>query len=159
MPEQRVKIGGIIEKHDLAKISMFDVPDRSELFALIFEVLGEQDINCPFIVQTTGREGLSTVVLCITRARLPDALAALEAVKEDCGARELAHCEDVSVVSIFGPHFGERSGIAGAMFAALAGAGLEIQAVSTTISSLSCVLDAQDADRALAALKEAFELP
>ncbi|MFB0546725.1 MAG: ACT domain-containing protein, partial [Anaerolineae bacterium] len=59
----------------------------------------------------------------------------------------------------FGPHFGERPGIAGVMFSALASVGINILAISTSISSLSCVINVSDMDEAVWALGEAFELP
>jgi aspartokinase len=45
------------------------------------------------------------------------------------------------------------------MFSALASAGINILAISTSISSTSCLLDASDMDEAVQALEEAFELP
>ena len=69
----------------------------------------------------------------------------------------MVYDREVGIVSIFGPHFGDRPGIAGTMFSALASAGINILAISTSISSLSCVLDAGDMDDAIRVLKESFE--
>jgi aspartate kinase len=60
---------------------------------------------------------------------------------------------------MFGPHFGERPGIAGVMFSALASADINILAISTSISSTSCLIDASDMDEAVQALEEVFDLP
>jgi aspartokinase len=45
------------------------------------------------------------------------------------------------------------------MFSALASVGINILAISTSISSLSCLIDVDDMDAAMRALEEAFELP
>ncbi len=66
---------------------------------------------------------------------------------------------EVGVISLFGPHFGEQPGIAGIMFSALASVGINILAISTSISSISCLIDADDMDEALQVLEETFELP
>jgi aspartokinase len=63
------------------------------------------------------------------------------------------------MISIFGPHFGERPGVSGTMFTALAEAGINILAISTSISSLCCIIDESDMDEAVRVLEEAFELP
>ena len=45
------------------------------------------------------------------------------------------------------------------MSSALASVGINILAIRTSISSLSCVVDINDMDEAVCALEEAFELP
>ncbi len=45
------------------------------------------------------------------------------------------------------------------MFSALASVGVNSIAISTSISSVSCVVDAGDAEAAVNALNEAFEAP
>lgn len=156
---EKVKIGGIIQNRDLARIGVMSIPDRPGVAAAIFGALGERGISCAFIVHTIDLHRLDNIVVCIARRHLPAALRALEEVKEAVGAEGVVYDGEVGMVSIFGPHFGERSGIAGAMFAALAAAGINILAISTSISSLSCVVDAGDMDRAVRALQESFDLP
>jgi aspartokinase len=63
------------------------------------------------------------------------------------------------MVSVFGPHFGELPGVAGVMFSALAKADINILAISTSISSLSCIIDSDRSDEAIQALQEAFDRP
>jgi len=66
---------------------------------------------------------------------------------------------EVAIVSIFGPDFRERPGIAGRMFDALAGRQVNILAISTSISTVSCVVASAQLDLALRALRETFDLP
>jgi aspartate kinase len=155
----KVKIGGIIQKRDLAKIGVMSIPDRPGVAGAIFDALGDRGISCPFIVHNIDLNDLDNIVLCVTRNRLDAALDALEAVKETVGAKEVIYDKEVGIVSIFGPHFGERAGMSGVMFSALAVAGINILAISTSISSLSCLIDASDMDEAIQALYHAFEKP
>jgi aspartate kinase len=66
---------------------------------------------------------------------------------------------EVAIVSIFGPDFRERPGIAGTMFDALAGQGINILAISTSISTVSCVIGSDDLEMALISLRQTFDLP
>ena len=66
---------------------------------------------------------------------------------------------NVSLLSIFGPDFRERPNIAGVFFSALAAQGINILAVSTSISTLSCLIDGDRLDDAVAAICDVFELP
>jgi aspartate kinase len=66
---------------------------------------------------------------------------------------------EAAIVSIFGPDFRERPGIAGTMFEALATQGINILAISTSISTVSCVIESDSLETALNALRKTFDLP
>jgi aspartate kinase len=156
---QKIKIGGIIQNRNLAKIGVMSIPDRPGVAGAIFSALGERNINIPFIVHTIDLNNLDNIVICVAREDLTVALEALNTVKETVGAKEIVYKGEVGILSMFGPHFGERPGIAGVMFSALASAGINILAISTSISSTSCLVDVDDMDEAIQSLEEAFELP
>jgi aspartokinase len=157
--KQRVRIGGILHKRDLAKIGVKSIPDRPGVASAVFGALGAAGVNCTFIVHTIVRGNLDEIVLCVAQGQLATALAVLEELRIQAEEMEVTYDREVGTVSIFGPHFGDRPGIAGAMFSVLARAGINILAISTSISSVSCVLGAGDMDEAIRALEEAFESP
>jgi len=159
MREQRIKIGGIIQYRNLAKIGVMSIPDRPGVAGAIFSALGDKGINIPFIVHTIDLHDLDNIVICVAREDLSAALEVLDTVRETVGAEEIVYDGEVGIVSMFGPHFGERPGIAGVMFSAMASAGINILAISTSISSTSCLLDADDMDDAVQVLEQTFELP
>jgi len=80
-------------------------------------------------------------------------------VKQDIAAQEIVHDASVGLVSIFGPDFRQRPGIAGEMFATLGKAGINIQAISTSISTISCVIEASAVPGAVKTLQDTFEMP
>ena len=159
MLRQKIKIGGIIQNRNLAKIGVMSIPDRPGVASAIFGALADSGVNVPFIVHTIDLNNLDSIVICIARDDLAAALEALDTVKDTVGAKEVVHEREVGLISIFGPHFGQRPGIAGDMFSALASEGVNILAISTSISSLCCVVDEGDMDAAVQALEQAFELP
>jgi len=159
MREQRIKIGGLIQYRNLAKIGVMSIPDRPGVAGAIFSALGAKGINIPFIVHTIDLHDLDNIVICVAREDLSAALEVLDTVRETVGAEEIVYDGEVGIVSMFGPHFGERPGIAGVMFSAMASAGINILAISTSISSTSCLLDADDMDDAVQVLEQTFELP
>lgn len=159
MKEPKFKIGGIIQKRDLARIGIMGIPDRPGVAGAIFSALGSEGINCPFIVHTFDLNNQDSIALCVAQSQLATALQILESVSRSVGAKEVVHTGEVALIAVFGPHFGERSGVAGVMFSALASADVNILAISTSISSLSCIIDAAQLDKAMQALQEAFEQP
>ncbi|MBN2124882.1 MAG: ACT domain-containing protein [Deltaproteobacteria bacterium] len=159
MGRKKIKIGGILKRRGLAQISILSAPDRQDVLASVFEALGTSGINTSFIVQTTDPNNLDTIVLAVARAELAVALEALRDIRDGVCARELLSVKEVAMISVFGPHFGEEPGIAGVMFTAMASAGIPILAVSTSISSLSCLIEEEGMEKALTAVENAFELP
>jgi len=80
-------------------------------------------------------------------------------VKEAVAAESVVHEAQVGLVSIFGPDFRQRPGIAGEMFAALGQAEINIKAISTSISTISCVIEAKHVRDAVKVLQDTFEMP
>ena len=154
----RVKIGGILQHTDLALVGMMAVPDRPGIAAAIFETLGKRGINALSIVASIDLDNNTQVVLCVASKDVLVALGLLEPLKERFGGREVTHRAGVAIVSIFGPDFRETPGVAGMMYAAVADAGINILAINTSMSSVSCVIHQARLDDAVAALKDTFEM-
>ncbi|MFN2182549.1 MAG: ACT domain-containing protein [Anaerolineae bacterium] len=155
----KFRIGGIIQKRDLARISIMGIPDCPGVAGALLSALGNKDVNCAFVVHLINANNQDSIILCVAQDQLPAALEILEAIGRDMGAEEILYTDDVAMLAIFGPHFGERPGIAGAMFTALASAGIHTLAISTSISTVSCIIHAAQLDRAIQVLHEAFLPP
>ena len=156
---KKIKLGGIIEHTDLSLISIENIPDRPGIAGLTFQTLSHRGINIEFIIHCLNRKGRSQVILCVSRSKSHEALSALDEIKERIGDPEIIINSAIAVVSIFGPHFRDRTGIAGTFFAALNSKGINIMAISTSISTCSCVIHSADLSKAVKAIREAFELP
>jgi len=156
---EKIRIGGIMQNAHLSLLNVTAVPDRPGIAAAILKGLGERGINVQFIVQCIDQNQQDQVAVCVDRDDLPLARDLVDAITPDIEAGKVASLPEVAIVSIFGPDFRERPGIAGTMFQALAGRQMNILAVSTSISTVSCVIEADSLDGALFALRETFDLP
>lgn len=154
---EKAKIGGIIQFPDVALVGMMAVPDRPGIAAAVFEALGKRGINVVFIIQGVDLDNNTHIVFCVASKDLSLTLGLLEPLKERFGGQRVIHNPRVSILSVFGPDFKERPGIAGMMCAALANAGINILSISTSMSSVSCVISRNDLAKAMDALKGAFE--
>lgn len=156
---EKTRIGGIIRRTHLAQIDVLSVPDRPGVAAILLKTLGDARINVQFIVQCIDAENRDHIVLCVERDDMGKAMALVNRVSPQICAGCIRVGEDVAILSIFGPDFRERPGIAGQMFDALAAEGINILAISTSISTVSCVIQNADVDKAHQALLRTFELP
>jgi aspartate kinase len=155
----KIKIGGIMQITGLAKVGVMTIPDRPGVAGEIMSALGKKGINVQFIVQCIDVEGNDQVIFCIAEDDLEPARSLLERVKREVGAAHVIQRPNVALLSIFGPDFRERPGIAGTMFSALGQREINILAISTSISTLTCVIDADRLPDAVTAMREAFDLP
>jgi len=156
---QRIKIGGIIQNDQLASISVLAVKDRPGIAAAVLDVLGQRGLNVQFVVQVIDHQEHAQMVLCVDRTDLPASLEAIEAIRPDLQPAAVVPRPDVASVAIFGPDFRERPGIAGQMFRAIADRNVNILAISTSISTVNCIVELSKLPDALAAIDDYFEQP
>jgi len=156
---EKTRIGGVIRRTHLAQIDVLSVPDKPGVAAALLKALGDAHINVQFIVQCIDPENRDHMVLCVDRDDIAGAMALVNQVSPKICAGCIRVNEDVAIVSIFGPDFRERPGIAGQMFDALASEDINILAISTSISTVSCVIRHSDLEKANQALLRTFELP
>lgn len=156
---ERARIGGILRYRGLARLGVMSIPDRPGIAAAILGALGASRINVPFVVQCIDLRQHTHVIFCIAREEAPRAQALLRDMQEQLQASAVTADTEAAIIAIHGPDFRERPGIAGTMFLALADVGINILAISTSISTVSCVIREADLDRATAALEAAFALP
>lgn len=155
----KVKIGGIIESKQLAQVGVMSIPDQPGFAGKIFGALGNEGINIQFIVQSADWGGRGNTIFCIEQKDLEETIKVLTRLQTFIGSERIIHRSPVGIISIFGPHFREKPAIAGTMFTALGNAGINILAISTSISTLSCVIDEALLPDAVRAISDAFELP
>jgi aspartokinase len=157
--EGKVKVGGIMMNTGLATVSVLSLPNRPDVAGTVLHVLGNRNINIEFVVHNLDIEGNGNMTFCIDQKNLESTLEVLEEIKLLIEAKGISYHPNVSVISVFGPHFRERPMISGLMFNALGTAGIEILAISTSISSCSCLIEADQTEDAMRVLHETFEAP
>jgi aspartate kinase len=155
----KIRIGGIMQNAHLALLNVTAVPDRPGTAAAILGELGRRSINVQFIVQCIDQNQQDQVALCVDRDDLPEARDAVNLVAPHLDAGRVIAYPETAIVSIFGPDFRERPGIAGTMFEAMASVDVNIMAISTSISTVSCVIESDDLESALNSLRQTFDLP
>jgi aspartate kinase len=157
--DSKVKIGGILKNDHLARISVMGVPDRPGTAAALLAVFGETGINVQFIVQCIDQHEQDHIVLCVDRSDLEVALRLACEVQAELCATTISFDPEVASLGIYGPDFRERPGIAGSMFSALAARSINIQAISTSVSTVTVIISADRVNDGVAAIQDTFELP
>jgi aspartate kinase len=149
---------------DQAKVSLLRVPDRPGVAARLFGEIASQALNVDLIIQSIHEGNTNDIAFTTVKDSFKQAEAVASAIIPAlCGGTAPTDAEvmveqKIAKVSIAGAGMIGRPGVAAQMFSTLAAAGVNIQMISTSEVKVSCVVDADECDRALAALCEAFEV-
>ena len=155
---ERVVIRGIAHDPDVAKIALLDVPDRPGVAAEIFRAVGEQGVNVRLIVQASGSDGKNDVTFAVGSHEVRAVLPVVEEVRKRLGARAFVYDPDVAILSVVGEGLATSAGTAGEVFDALAKAGINIEIISTSSITITCIVRKPDVERAVRALHDALRL-
>ncbi len=155
--EQAV-VSGITHDTSEAKVTVKATPDRPGVAAQLFRSLADRRVNVDMIVQNTGSADATDISFTVPKADLPVAIEVCEAAAAAMGAGPVEADTNVARVSIVGAGMRTNPGVSATMFETLAGAGVNIEMISTSTIRLSCVIAADKVEAAVQALHTAFDL-
>ena len=156
---EKIKIGGILETRDLIMVSILSAPNQPGVAGKVLTVLGKHNINIEFITESENLEGTADITFCIKSSDKEKVRQLLAGMRGIVRARGDKWYDNIAILVVYGPHFREKPTISGKMCEQLGKYNVNIQGISTSISSISCIVSESDFDRAIQALLEAFELP
>jgi aspartate kinase len=143
----------------LAKIGVLGTRDRPGLAAAVLDKIGRRGISTQLVVELADLASRSHIVFCVGENDVDAALAAAREAADEVSAEEVVVQRGVALVAVQGPHFRDRAGSAAQAFRAIASAGVNILAISTSISSICCLVEERDRAIVINALKVAFDVP
>ena len=155
--EDIVVSGATVTKND-AKITIIGVSDKPGQAAKIFHELAKENINIDMIIQNISAHGLADVTFTVQKDDLSLALETTERIKKEIQAKEIVADGKIAKLSVVGIGMRTHSGIAEKMFKALSDEKINIQMISTSEIKISCVIEEDQAEKALNAVHDAFEL-
>ena len=144
-------IKGVAKDTDVAVITILNVPDEPGMSFKIFGLLAQKNINVDIILQSTGRDGKKDISFTCSEGEADTALRVLK----DSGKFQDVTCDETCAkVSIVGAGMQSHSGVASKMFEALSNNNINIKMISTSEIKISCIIDRNDADKAVSAIHE-----
>jgi aspartate kinase len=155
-----VVVRGTAVRTDLARVLLVGVPNRPGVAADIFARIASRGVIVDDIIQNVFYEHEKSANVGFT-IDVDD----LDVVKEVCrelvsryGVRSFEIDDHVAKVSIVGAGMRSHTGVAMKMFRALGDAHVNIENISTSEIVVGCIIDRDDAEKALQAIHAAFEL-
>jgi len=149
--------GAALSKNE-ARISIVDVPDKPGVAMQIFSKIAEAKIATDMIVQNVGSDGKTDIAFTVPISDLPLTRNVVEIAVEEIGASRFDVDENIAKVSVVGLGMADRPGVAEKMFRALADREINIQMITTSEIKISVLVSKEQANDALRAVHEAFQL-
>ena len=152
---EKMLIRGVTKDKDVALVSVLGVKDNPGVAFNVFSKLSQKNINVDIILQSFGRDNTMDIVFTVSKDNGPVAVKLLE---ESSHLQEAKIVCDTNVakVSIVGAGMESHPGTATKMFEALYERDINIRMISTSEIKISVIIDADDADRAVSAVHNAF---
>lgn len=153
-----ILVGAVDFDDNQGRITLEGVPDHPGVASHIFAAVAKAGIAVDIIVQNIGSDGRTVLTLTVLKSDLHKAeKTAREIMTELKGGN--VHAEpDMSKISVRGVGMRTHTGVATKMFEALARANVNIQIITTSELHITVVVNQSDRDKAVAALRETFDI-
>lgn len=153
-----VVVSGITLNKNEAKITLCGVPDKPGVAVKLFKNLADAGLSVDMIVQNVSHTRQTDISFTIAKTDSAKASRITKAVAKKIGAGEALLDEEIARVSIVGVGMKSHHGVAAKMFGILADNKINIEMISTSDISISCIIKKKNAEIAVKKLHEEFGL-
>ena len=156
---EHIVVSGAALKKDLTRVTIKNVPDRPGIAAKIFGDIAAANIVVDDIIQNVMDDNTANISFTVEHGDLADIKPVVDRLYKELGARTQATYQgDLAKVSVVGVGMRVHTGVAQRMFKALADAKINIQNITTSEIKISCIIDKENAPKALQIVHDAFNL-
>ncbi len=154
-----MKIGGILENSNLAFYRIIIKKDQPGAAGSILKFYAQRKINLEYITESGTENGSAVMAICIKDSFVPEVDKFVLENQDKIKDLQIIKTENVSTLGIYGPHFREKHSIAARFCMLLGTAGVDIFGISSSISSVCCVIKTSQLETGRASILKYFELP
>lgn len=155
---EEIIVRGVALTEDEAKITICDVPDRPGIAAFVFDKIAQAGVNIDMIVQNVSRKKMTDISFTVETANLTKTISKTKEIAKKMGAGQVLTNKNISKISVAGIGMKSHSGVAARCFSALAKNKINIDMISTSEISISCLVKKESGLRALKILHKEFGL-
>ena len=155
---EKTLVRGVARDNDVARVAICNLKDEPGIAFKIFSHLAKKGINVDIILQSIGREGYKDISFTVTEDNAQKVEEILMAEKEYLGFEDIKISTQFAKVSIVGSGMVNNPGVASVMFEALYDANINIHMISTSEIKVSVLVNKNNADAAVKAIHDKFNL-
>ncbi len=156
---EKLMCGGLIEKGENCLVEVLGFARAANEPCGILGRFGSAGIPLAYLSVGNGHDGLTNMSFCVRTADLAVHRHLLDEIRAEFQPRMVEATAPVVILTLYGPHFLERTSLASQVFNSLCADGINPRTVCSSVSSISVVVDTHDRDAAVACLRVGFEWP
>lgn len=153
-----ILVSGATMQCELAKVGLLSVDNKPGTAAKIFAHLAAAQVVVNDIIQVEISEEKANLSFTTAKTDLADAKKVIDEIKDEIHCQSVFVRDDIAEVSVVGVGMRSHCGVAETMFKTLADKKVNIDSITTSEIRISVIVDLNQAQEALVALCEAFEL-
>jgi len=153
-----VLVSGVTLNKNEAKITLCGVPDKPGVAVRLFKDLATSGVSVDMIVQNVSHTRSTDISFTVAKTDCFKAGKITKMVAKKIGAGDVLLDEGIARVSIVGVGMKSHHGVAAKMFGILAENEINIEMISTSDISISCIIKKKGAEIAVKKLHAAFGL-
>lgn len=151
-------ISGITYTKNDSKLIIRNVPDLPGIAAKILSPISKEGIEVDVIVQNVAEDKTTDFTFTVKDEDADKAAKILNNLSDELGGGNVELAKEISKVSVVGVGMKSHAGVATKMFSALAEKNINIDMISTSEIKISVVVSRDNAEDAVKALHDVFEL-
>lgn len=158
MDHSQLAVRGVAQDAHVAKIAVLGVPNVPGMAYSVFHALADNHVSIDMIVQSIRSAEMekTDIIFTIDNNDLDEAKKVLDSLKIQGETPDVIYSDDKAKVSIVGAGMLGAPGIAARMFGALGRSGVNIDIISTSEISISCLIPRTDLTKAVQAIHDEF---
>ncbi len=151
-------VRGVAQDAHVAKVAVLGVANVPGVAYRIFHTMSEHHVSVDMIVQSVREadDHKTDIIFTIDSNDLDDVKKIMSGLEVEGEIPGVIYSTDVAKVSIVGAGMIGAPGVAAAMFGALGNAGVNIDIISTSEISISCLIQKADMTKAVRVIHEEF---
>jgi aspartate kinase len=153
---EEAEVTGVTSDKKIARVTLLSVPDEPGVAAQIFKDVSDKDINIRLIIQSAAADHRAGITFIIEDEFADIARKLVSDWKQKGLAKEGMVEKGVATIAIIGSRLAATPGLAGRMFGALAREGINVDCISSSEMTVSCVIASDQADRGVKAVHDEF---
>ena len=156
MEVKQYLIRGVASDKNVAKITVLGIPNKPGFAYRVFSELAEKNVDV--IVQSVryANEGVTDITFTIARTDLEEAESVFESLRSEMPVEDIIIDDKMAKVSVVGAGMAGHPGIAAGMFGVLSDNDINIEIISTSEISITCLIAEEVVDKAVKAIHQHF---
>lgn len=155
----KIECGGLTRRGKLVLVEFRGFAPLQGHRRNVLKRFGDYAIPLCYLVVGWDSDDAENLAICLSETDLARAEPLLAMLSNEIAPRRVVTWHPVTILTVYGPHFLERYGLANEFIATLADHKLTVLSICSSVNSVSFVVHERDEDMTVHALAERFNWP